>query len=188
MKIDQATIDTITALPSPTIVAISGFGGSGKSTFAKLLGDALDAPVIGVDSFMKDRTIDKYALWEIMDFDRLTKEVLIPFHAEAKPITYGHFDWKSNEVAEQREVSNKGVLIIEGVGILRTSLLKYFSYSIWVDCPIEEAIARGKKRDRAVHHNPQDELWDGIWRNNDLEYFSTFSPKEVADLIIDNSQ
>ena len=64
--------------------------------------------------------------------------------------------------------------------------LKYFVYKIWVDCPIGEGIARGKKRDREVYHNPQDESWDGVWKKNDEEYVKNFRPKEYADIIINN--
>jgi len=44
-------IETIHKLKKPYIIAISGFGGSGKSTFANLLASEIDAPIIGVDDF-----------------------------------------------------------------------------------------------------------------------------------------
>ena len=62
--------------------------------------------------------------------------------------------------------------------------MKYFNYTIWIDCPIEVAIARGKRRDREDYGISQDENWDGIWRNNDLQYFKRFLPKESADYIL----
>ncbi|TSC61399.1 MAG: hypothetical protein Athens041674_789 [Parcubacteria group bacterium Athens0416_74] len=86
-----------------------------------------------------------------------------------------------------REVPSTNTLIIEGVGLFRPELMKYFAYTIWVDCPLEEAVARGKKRDKDEHHNPQDELWDGIWKKNDIEYFDTYKPNEIADVIISNT-
>ena len=32
----------------------------------------------------------------------------------------------------------------------------------------------------------QDEQWDGIWRENDLQYYQAFSPREHADFVVDN--
>ncbi len=34
--------------------------------------------------------------------------------------------------------------------------------------------------------NSSDELWDGIWKSNDLEYFNTFKPRESADNIVNS--
>lgn len=55
-----------------------------------------------------------------------------------------------------------------------------------MDVPLDVATARGKKRDREVHKNPQDEEWDGSWKRNDEEYFNAYKPKEMADLLISN--
>jgi uridine kinase len=122
-----------------------------------------------------------------MDFDRLEREVLIPFADKQDIIRYGHFDAKTESISETIEIQNAGILIIEGVGLFRPELMKYFTFKIWMDCPIEEAIARGKKRDREEYGNPQDELWEGIWRENDMQYYETYKPKEAADVIIANS-
>jgi len=187
MKFDKDIILKITSLPPPTIIAVSGFGGSGKSTFAQLLGSALNVPVVGLDSFIKDKTLTDYSLWDIMDFDRLEREVLMPFNEGKNPVRYSHFDWEKNAIGETREVSHDGRIIVEGVGLLRPHLSKYFGYKIWVDCPLGEAIVRGKKRDREEYHNPQDEAWEGIWKKNDLEYSNAFNPKGAADVIIDNA-
>ena len=121
-----------------------------------------------------------------MDFDRLEREVLIPFSTGMKRINYGGYHWGENKITETKSVEHGGLIIIEGVGLFRPELLKYFSYKIWVDCPQEIAIVRGKRRDREVHKNPQDEKWDGTWKRNDEEYFNTYKPKEIADLIISN--
>lgn len=186
-SLNQQIIDKIKNLPKPTLIGVSGFGGSGKSTTAKELGNKLDAPVVGVDSFQKKGVFDtNFNLWEIMDFARLEKEVLKLFQEQESVIRYGHADAKTGLISETIEFKNNGILIVEGVGLFRPELMKYFTYKIWIDCPIEEAILRGKKRDREEYHNPTDELWDGVWKENDLEYYATFKPSESADLIIKN--
>lgn len=187
MQIDQKITERIKSLHRPAVIAISGFGGAGKSTFASFLSEVLGAPVVGVDSFMKDRTLSEYSLWEVMDFRRLEREVLAPFSRSENPLHYGHFDWFANKILETRVLQHQGILVVEGVGLFRPELLKYFSYKIWIDCPIEEATARGMKRDREEYINPQDEMWGGIWKQNDLEYFEKFAPKQATNIIVDNS-
>jgi uridine kinase len=188
MILSLADIEKIKNIKPPAIIAISGFGGSGKSTLAKEISREFNAPVVGIDSFFKDRTSKDYSLWEIIDFLRIEREILVPFLNKDKEIHYGHFDWNENKVVSEITVMNKGYLIIEGVGLLRPELLKYFSYTIWVDTPIEESIFRGKKRDREVYNNPQDESWDTVWKENDIQCFEKFKPKEVADLVIKNDK
>jgi uridine kinase len=185
-EISEELLISIKNLPKPTLVGISGFGGSGKSSVAHKLSEAWDAPVVGVDSFQKKGAFDTaFSLWEIMDYARLEREVLEPFFRGAD-IRYGHFDASKGAISRMIEMKNTGMLIIEGVGLFRPELMKYFSYKIWVDVPIEVAIARGKKRDREEYGNPTDKLWDGVWKENDLEYYRKLRPDESADMIIKN--
>lgn len=187
MNISKELIEKLKVLKTLTIIAISGFGGSGKSSFAKSLGKATNTPVIGVDSFQKDGAFDtEYKLWEIMNFSRLEEEVLIQFTNNEPIIKYGHFDANLKSISETRKIKNNGRVIVEGVGLFRPELMKYFTYKIWVDCPIDIAIDRGKKRDREAYGNSTDKFWDGIWKENDLQYIQTFDPKSLADFVISN--
>lgn len=186
MEITEDLLVAIKNLPKPTLVGVSGFGGSGKSSLARKLSEAWGAPVIAVDSFQKKGAFDtQFSLWEIMDYSRLKKEVFEPFSRQ-EDIHYGHFDASKEVISHTIEVKNRDVLIVEGVGLFRPELMKYFTYKIWIDTPIDKAIARGKKRDREEYGNPTDELWDGVWKENDLEYYSKFKPAENADLILGN--
>ncbi len=172
---------------TPGIIAVSGFGGSGKSTLAAEIGRLLDAPVISVDSFIKDRRLTNYSQWGLIDYERLEREVLAPFPMGAKPIEFGHFDWNANAVTSRRALTGCSRIVVEGVGLFRPELRRYFAFAVWVRCPLEEAIRRGKKRDREVYNNPQDESWDGVWRRNDEEYARLYRPEEAADAVYDNS-
>lgn len=162
MEISQEIIEKIQSLSKPAIVAISGFGGAGKSTTAEMLGKIVDVPVVGVDSFATDRLDINHSLWGSVNFKRLEQEVLIPFIEGQALIKYGHYDWRTNGINKTIDAHHDGILIVEGIGLFRPELLKYFSYKIWIDTPMDEAIRRGKKRDRQVHKNPQDEKWDGV--------------------------
>jgi uridine kinase len=186
IEIPAEVVTKIKSFPIPLIIGVSGLGGAGKSSFAHALGRVISAPVIGVDSFQKNRTDQEYSMWEIMDYERLEREVIKPFLAGEPLLRYGHFDWDTNGIELTKEVSHQGVIIIEGVGLFRPELNNCFGYKVWVDCQAEEATARGKKRDREQYQNPQDESWDGVWKTNDQECVIDYKPKEVADLIFDN--
>jgi uridine kinase len=186
MEIPKKIVDVVKNLEAPSIIAVSGFGGAGKSTFSDLLGEMTNIPVIRLDSFAQDRLENNPVLWDSMDFDRLEKEVLIPFSNQDEWIKYGNYHWGENRITKTNVVENKGKLIIEGVGLLRPRLNNYFAYKIWVDVPKDESVRRGKKRDREIHNIERDKNWDGIWMVNDTEYFDTFKPKEVADYIFVN--
>ncbi len=187
MHISPKILQDIQNLPRPAIIALSGFGGAGKSTAAAALHATLNAPVISVDSFWKDTGLHNYSMWEIVDYKRLEDEILVPFIKNVNPIPYGDFDHTQNTVTQTTQVSHDGLLIVEGVGLLRPELLKYFAYTIWVDIPLEEAMARGKKRDREEYNAPKDELWDGIWKENDKLFFETYRPDLTANAIIQNT-
>src|SRR3989344_3698400 len=126
ITVEKSLIEKIQGLKKPAIIAISGFGGAGKSTFAELLGGAIGASVIGLDSFARDR-LETHSLWESMDFDRLEREVLIPFLSNTETIQYGHYDWKKKKLIKTNSRGNTGSLSLEGVGLLCPNITKYFS-------------------------------------------------------------
>jgi uridine kinase len=177
-------VEAIQKLSKPKIVAISGFGGSGKSTFAKLIASELQAPIVGIDSFFTSANAREYERWEVIDYLRLEREVLHPFILGKSILSYGEFNWEKNEVTATRSLLVNDILIVEGVGLLRPELKQYFTYTIWIECPLEVAIERGKRRDREEYGVPQDELWEGIWCKNDRRCFQEFAPLENADCII----
>lgn len=166
------------------IIAISGFGGSGKSTYAQKISLQLGAPVIDIDTFCKDATLDKYDHWNLIDYQRLEKEILIPYSNGFKMLTYSVFNWSKNSIVNQTTVSFKDSIIVEGVGLFRPELLKYFNQKIWIDRSIDESIKLGKKRDEEEYGLKPNPQWDGLWRTNDLECFKSYNPMDIADKII----
>ncbi len=60
------------------IIAISGFGGSGKSTLSKQLAQILnDTTIISVDDFSLHRQAARTQAWESLDWDRLALLLMI---------------------------------------------------------------------------------------------------------------
>lgn len=168
----------------PTLIGISGFGGSGKSTAADQLAALLDdAIVIAVDQFIIDRLSDRSSDWSGIDWQRLITQVLEPLKHGTKTIEYNCYDWPNNNLGEIKRVDAVHYIIIEGIGLLRPELNPYFDYKIWIDTDIDAAVERGKRRDRdagAAH----DQMWDRVWKSNDLDYFEKYHPKQMADFLL----
>lgn len=189
LSLDALRLQIITEtknMKKPIIVAVSGFGGSGKSTIAKTLVSGLNASLIGVDSFYNPIQED-YCLWEVMDYCRLENEVIIPFINGSEETKYGEYNWDTGVGVIEHTLKFKDILVIEGVGLFRPQLNHYFTYKIWVDCPFELATARGKLRDKNEYNILNDSKWDGIWKRNDLEYYNAYDPKANADYLINNA-
>lgn len=187
MRLLTDLIETVKSLPHHSIIGISGFGGSGKSTLATRLSQLLNCSIICVDSFMTTISDNNISGWDNIDYERLISEVVLPFINHQEIISYGHFDSNINAISEEIIVKNTHHLIMEGVGLFRPEVMKHLTFTIWVECPIETAILRGKHRDRFVYQNPHDELWDGLWKNNDLEFLAKYSPHNNVSLRFNNS-
>jgi uridine kinase len=170
---------------TPVLIGVEGFGGSGKTTLASKLKDALqDTYIIGIDDFIiKERLFDASPDQPGFDRARLEQEVLIPAHS-GQPIAYRRLEWIENKLSELIEVPAVGYLIIEGISSTHPDIAGYYDFKIWVDVPIEVAKRRGKLRDVG---NENEQHWD-LWAENDLTYQQKYHPEQRADYVIDNSQ
>ena len=88
-------LNEIKSLPIPAIIAISGYGGSGKSTAAELLSKELNAPIISIDYFFTDK--NDYSNWDIIDFSRFKNEVIEPFYNNPNDEEWEGI-WKRNDL------------------------------------------------------------------------------------------
>jgi uridine kinase len=167
------------------IIAISGFGGAGKSTLARTLAISIgEAEVVCVDEFIVNRLENNPHRWEGIDWRRLEREVLAPVELNQEWIEYGIYDWAENCVANHRRFPLPRFLIVEGVGLLRPDLMQYFDLTVWLDVPMETATARGMKRDREEYHIDADDSWINSWSVNDREYFEKYRPMEITNFIL----
>lgn len=165
----------------PLIIAISGFGGAGKSTLAeKLRQELAGSQVVSIDSFSTHQW-RRNADWDNFDRPRFAREVLQPARANQFPFKYVHEPWPGNP-EEIKTVPPTGYLIAEGCSIFHPDLLKYYDYKIWADCTLEEATRRGMWRDRHFHKNEQDYFWQNIWMPNERDFMAKYSPSEIADI------
>lgn len=189
MTIDElvSTIATLKPRRSVKIIGVSGFCGSGKSTLAEELRKrAVGSAVVSIDDFIVGPRQERSGDWHTFDRERLKREVLDVVESN-EPVTYMQYQsgvYANGWLGTSRTICPKDCLIIEGCGILHPSLMSYFDFSIWINCPLEIAIAQAKKRDRAQGNNDS-ELWDEIWGPNDADYYTRYRPDSLASVIFD---
>lgn len=165
----------------PLVVAISGFGGSGKTTLAsKIMQRLLDCETVSADDFIVGRAMERSADWSSYDRERLQKQVLQPAQ-HGEPIRYQVYDWKNDKLGEWRNVPKSKYLIVEGLSILHPDLLRFYDFKIWVDCPLEVATERGMARDTFAA-NDHNALWLNIWMPNEHDFMAKYRPDLAADI------
>jgi uridine kinase len=165
----------------PLLIAISGFGGSGKTTLANELKAQLEgAQIVTIDSFSTHEW-HRNADWDNFDRHRFTREVLVPARENRFPLRFVHEPWPGNP-EETITTPKTGYLIVEGCSIFHPDLLAYYDLKIWADCPLELATKRGMWRDRHVHKDEQDYYWQNVWMPNECDFFEKYHPDKVADI------
>lgn len=176
-------------LGRPALVAISGFGGSGKTTLARQIKDNIqNAEVVTIDDFVSEKLCERSEDWAGFDRERFRRQVLEPAR-NRESIRYGVYDFGQKQMIEWRSVLSSKYLLLEGCSILHPDLMPYYNLSIWIDCPLAVATERGIQRDRALRdqaqgaHNDEsyyEQLWRTVWMPNEQDFFTKYQPARHA--------
>lgn len=139
-----ALAGTLGALPPSCgpvrLVAVDGFAGSGKSTFAGRLSRALGGtPVVRLDDIA---THDELFGWT----GRFRTEVLEPLRA-GRTARHHVYDWTARRFDGVREIPPEPVVLVEGVGAGRRALRPYLANLLWLEVPRDTAQVLGEQRD-----------------------------------------
>ncbi len=163
------------------IIGVDGFGGSGKSTFAKLLKDHFKgATIVEMDDFYSPPL-------KRADYQRVNREVLIPLLSDT-PASYRVYEWKTDTMSEPYTIEPGGVVIIEGIYSTNNEMRDAYDFKIWVECPQEVGIERGIARDVALGDTEIHNKWIKEWMPLEKEYADIHNPRGYADYIVDGTK
>lgn len=193
------------AAPARTLVVIDGVDGSGKSTFARRLRDALAAEavaaiIVSVDDFRRpvdwaaaaaspDGEAGAYydAYYDLAACDRC----LAAFAAGAASLAVPQFDSVGERAAAPREVACAGaaIAILEGVFPLRVPAASA-GVVIYLDTAGAEARRRIVERDLAKGRTRTDieRRIDRRYAPGQARYHAALDPRGRADVIVGNDR
>ena len=118
--------------------------------------------------------------WKNLEVSRLLQDVLQPLTV-GKEGSYRRYDWGSDTLAERRVIPAGGVALVEGVYALVPSLICFYHFKVWIDCPRELRLARGLDRDGPEALSQ----WRDQWMPAENRYASTQRPMDLADVVLD---
>jgi uridine kinase len=167
-------------LDRPLIIAVDGRGGSGKTLLAARLCRALPpAAVVHSDD----------VAWNHSRFDwddQMTAGILTPLHA-GRPVHYQPPGWHPHGRTGHIDIpADATTVVIEGVGVSRTSLAPLIDVAIWVQSDYVEARTRGVARDIAEDGRSEADAyrnWDD-WNAEEAPFLQKDRPWERAAFII----
>jgi uridine kinase len=164
-------------LGSVRLVCVDGPAGSGKTTFAGRLTDALG------DGTGLVHLEDLYAGWTLTGTaERLTAGVLHPL-AEGRPGSYSRYDWAAGRFADEPvPVAVPRVLVVEGCGSSPRSMDRWTTLRVWVEAPAALRLSRGLARDGedlAAH-------WSR-WQEAEARHFAEEDTRARADVRVDGA-
>lgn len=157
------------------LVCVDGPAGSGKTTIAGRLADALGGAVLHLD--------DIYEGWSGLEGveDRLLAQVIEPF-AAGEAARYRRYDWVAGGWAELVDVPTRDVLVVEGCGSASRRVRAFASLVVWVEAPQDVRLERGLARDGA---QMRDEWLR--WMEGEAEHFAREGTRAAADVRVDGT-
>ncbi|MFE4638731.1 uridine kinase [Streptomyces sp. NPDC056773] len=157
------------------LVGIDGHAGSGKSTFAGVLAEALGgAPVLHLDDVASHEELFEWV-------GRLRAQVLEPL-AAGRAAHWAPYDWVERRFGPERVLEPGPVLLVEGVGAGRRALRPYLARLLWMETPRAKSWGRGRDRDG----RELSDFWDG-WERAELAHFSDDPSRPFADTLVRQS-
>ena len=165
------------------IIAIDGRCGSGKTTFAESLKEALKCPIIHMDHFfprLEQRTPERLSEpGGNLDRERFLEEVMAPLKRR-NPFSYCPYDPRVHQMAAPIQINptNTDVIIVEGSYSCHPALFDYYDLRIFLTVDEPERLHRIRER------NGEDGLtmFQEKWIPMEERYFSAYNIEERCDL------
>jgi uridine kinase len=190
---------------SPLCVGIDGIDASGKTYLANELTAFLTKighPILhaSIDGFHNPRQIrhrrGSYSpegyYFDSFNYELLKKCLLEPLSPKGSRIyRLQAYDFKTETEIDSGKLraTNDNILIFEGVFLMRREIEHYWDLKIFIDVDFETCIKRALKRDLYLFGSAEEILkrYEERYIPGQKMYLKLESPKEKADIIIDNN-
>ncbi|MFW9996368.1 MAG: hypothetical protein ACFFD4_30275 [Candidatus Odinarchaeota archaeon] len=182
----------------PFVIGITGIDASGKTLFAKALGDYLQSKFlrmqfINLDDFHNPQKIrysgeDQAESYYSRSFDikTIVEKLLLPIHQQRifkQKLTLLDLESDSYRIKKEYIIDQDTVVIFEGVFLYRNEFAQYIDYKIHLDITFDECKKRAEKRDSTVVL----EKYDTKYIPAQIKYLTEHPPEKIADMVIDNN-
>ncbi|TPQ16018.1 uridine kinase family protein [Streptomyces sporangiiformans] len=154
------------------LVGVDGHAGSGKTTLAGRLAEALGgAPVLHLDDI---RSHEELFAWT----GRLLRDVVEPL-SRGEAGRYRVYDWEARRFEAAHDLPPAPVVLVEGVGAGRRALRPYLACLLWMEVAHDDAWTRGRDRDGSA----QSDFWVD-WVTAEHRHFADDPSRPFADLLV----
>lgn len=157
-------------------MAIDGPAGSGKTTLAARLAQALVANGVAVSTVHMD---DLYDGWD-QDLAelavRLRSSIIDPW-LDGRRVRYLAYDWATERFEGEMLLEPGGALILEGVGSASRMVRERADLTIWVEAGCDERLRRGMARDGEALRD----RWLA-WQAKEAAHFAADQTRESVDV------
>jgi uridine kinase len=154
------------------LVCIDGPAGSGKTTLAAAVADAVrEAQVVHTDELLQG--------WDGLPGLATSVERLVAQLAAGRPGEWVRWDWHADRWAETHAVAPGGLLVLEGVGCWSPAIAEHVGLLVWVEAESRLRLERGLARDGEAMRS----RWEQ-WRRDEDDLFARLGTRAHADVVV----
>ena len=165
------------------ITALEGGAASGKTTLARQLAQAFDAPVIPMDDFFLPPALrTKERLAEIggnIHYERFEAQVADPIR-EGRPVAYEVYDCHADRITGIRRVGDAPLILIEGVYSLHPRYRDIYDLRLFLRTGAAAQDARLRARGDWAYQRFQT-----LWLPLEKAYFDAQDWSRLCDAVLD---
>jgi uridine kinase len=184
------------------LVAVSGIDGSGKGYISnKLVAElnlqGVQAISINIDPWLalpeqrfNPENPGEHFYHHAFVFEDLFQQLVLPLQKHRslylKAMLTGQFGTPFTQIYDFQDVD---LIVLEGIFLLKRSLLQHYDFKVWIECSFETALERALQRNQ--EDLPPEEIicdYHTIYFPAEKFHFAVDEPKSTADCIYINDE